>query len=204
MVLIAYGDRIISNELVFPSPCGDYGSYHEVAPWEADEEQSEFPSPCGDYGSYRPTLTEKAGNALLGFRPLAGIMVLIFGKSMRAPRQGGAVSVPLRGLWFLSVRIARLFFTSVLCFRPLAGIMVLITARPTMNNRKRPKGVSVPLRGLWFLSLNNIKVDGDYSIEFPSPCGDYGSYQAEKQGEEKSFAESFRPLAGIMVLITGL
>ena len=152
MVLIAYGDRIISNELVFPSPCGDYGSYHEVAPWEADEEQSEFPSPCGDYGSYRPTLTEKAGNALLGFRPLAGIMVLIFGKSMMAPRQGGAVSVPLRGLWFLSVRIARLFFTSVLCFRPLAGIMVLITARPTMNNRKRPKGVSVPLRGLWFLS----------------------------------------------------
>ena len=113
------------------------------------------------------------------FRPLAGIMVLIVLILLWKCQKGSLVSVPLRGLWFLS-------------------------RSSTVGSGRRTERVSVPLRGLWFLSLNNIKVDGDYSIEFPSPCGDYGSYQAEKQGEEKSFAESFRPLAGIMVLITGL
>ena len=63
----------------------------------------------------------------LGFRPLAGIMVLIdliscLGKAGYLP-----VSVPLRGLWFLSK----------LMFKP---------------TEKQYEAVSVPLRGLWFLS----------------------------------------------------
>ena len=35
---------------------------------------------------------------------------------------------------------------------------------------------------------------------FPSPCGDYGSYR-QQYFINKFLAESFRPLAGIMVLI---
>ena len=37
-----------------------------------------FPSPCGDYGSYlKKALLGKAVADFKGFRPLAGIMVLI-------------------------------------------------------------------------------------------------------------------------------
>ena len=36
------------------------------------------------------------------------------------------VSVPLRGLWFLSVWDGAYYGESRRCFRPLAGIMVLI------------------------------------------------------------------------------
>ena len=63
---------------------------------------------------------------ILSFRPLAGIMVLIIfanGGSIAALN----VSVPLRGLWFLSD----------------------ISSLPMVNDVDE---VSVPLRGLWFLS----------------------------------------------------
>ncbi len=61
------------------------------------------------------------------------------------------VSVPLRGLWFLSIMTAYDIY-------------------------KAAKFVSVPLRGLWFLShrRNHRIQHGRYW--FPSPCGDYGSY----------------------------
>ena len=62
------------------------------------------------------------------FRPLAGIMVLIFHDGQRrspAPEEG--VSVPLRGLWFLSTIIK-------------------------LATELKAERVSVPLRGLWFLS----------------------------------------------------
>ena len=39
--------------------------------------------------------------------------------------------------------------------------------------------------------------------KFPSPCGDYGSYQAQ-HGSWTIYAVSFRPLAGIMVLINSV
>ena len=39
--------------LKFPSPCGDYGSYHIRLKKEYGEKLIGFPSPCGDYGSYR-------------------------------------------------------------------------------------------------------------------------------------------------------
>ena len=37
--------------------------------------------------------------------------------------------------------------------------------------------------------------------EFPSPCGDYGSYRLKKD-DTYIIPQSFRPLAEIMVLIT--
>ena len=38
-------------------------------------------------------------------------------------------------------------------------------------------------------------------IWFPSPCGDYGSYQHMVTCSQRKGNTSFRPLAGIMVLI---
>ena len=62
------------------------------------------------------------------------------------------VSVPLRGLWFLSNKKnhSANALTSP-SFRPLAGIMVLIDKQFLLNG-VLPLVVSVPLRGLWFLS----------------------------------------------------
>ena len=38
--------------------------------------------------------------------------------------------------------------------------------------------------------------------KFPSPCGDYGSYHIYDYDEYLGATECFRPLAGIMVLIS--
>ena len=87
----------------------------------------------------------------------------------------GLVSVPLRGLWFLSRPRHYESPGRNVCFRPLAGIMVLINE----------------------LDLSNI-----YSaVKFPSPCGDYGSYLNLSGMVCVNFRKGFRPLAGIMVLI---
>ena len=78
MVLIM--KRIIcidSKDNKFPSPCGDYGSYLDIKSLPLVNEV-EFPSPCGDYGSYLP-------------------MPKVLHVVTKA-----YVSVPLRGLWFLS------------------------------------------------------------------------------------------------------
>ena len=116
------------------------------------------------------------------------------------------------------------FKEDIISFRPLAGIMVLIRHWILFLCLKHFK-VSVPLRGLWFLSDGSRTV---YTAEplFPSPCGDYGSYQmllgmlmydavavsvplrglwflsGEAKKKIKKTRPSFRPLAGIMVLIT--
>ena len=87
----------------------------------------QFPSPCGDYGSYLLLGYALPGRHTPGFRPLAGIMVLI--STSLLPQQGlcRKVSVPLRGLWFLSATWYFTIFGSWSgSFRPLAGIMVLI------------------------------------------------------------------------------
>ena len=61
------------------------------------------------------------------------------------------VSVPLRGLWFLSLYFLYLIVkVQIRSFRPLTGIMVLI-GNFRINVQEWQK-VSVPLRGLWFLS----------------------------------------------------
>ena len=86
--------------------------------------------------------------------------------------------------------------------------------------------VSVPLRGLWFLSYLCKYERQQACCQFPSPCGDYGSYRMGLIMELMpplvsvplrglwflSFSgvipprlpliDRFRPLAGIMVLIT--
>ena len=87
------------------------------------------------------------------FRPLAGIMVLI-GRNFR-------------GCKVLEGR----------SFRPLAGIMVLILKRLRMKSRRFARGFR-PLAGIMVLILweEDFKPNGDFA-EFPSPCGDYGSYR---------------------------
>ena len=65
--------------------------------------------------------------------------------------EASQVSVPLRGLWFLSPLVNDVDEKKVSeSFRPLAGIMVLIAEALDPDDRE--------YRG------------------FPSPCGDYGSY----------------------------
>ncbi len=88
------------------------------------------------------------------FRPLAGIMVLI-DYYYSASRRRFPVSVPLRGLWFLSHRriVERGYRRKR--FRPLAGIMVLI-AKKYRRDEGWENLVSVPLRGLWFLSQQAV------------------------------------------------
>ena len=87
------------------------------------------------------------------------------------------VSVPLRGLWFLSFNPNDDYFHFNACFRPLTGIMVLIMTREEAI-RNYVEYVSVPLRGLWFLSAEILSKQGT-SSSFPSPYGDYGSYRHE-------------------------
>ena len=187
----------------FPSPCGDYGSYQFKHRITSEVLPAMFPSPCGDYGSYPAPVTRRIVERVTGsFRPLAGIMVLICLLARITLRQLRLVSVPLRGLWFLSstlrqcnqphenssfrplagimVLIARGDVdeqaTVKSCFRPLAGIMVLI-ANCLQRKTRNLIAVSVPLRGLWFLSLTNF-INDSVTLYW---C--------------------FRPLAGIMVLI---
>ena len=66
------------------------------------------------------------------FRPLAGIMVLIWTVlKVDDPEHPGS-------------------------FRPLTGIVVLISLT-TEYECLATSGVSVPLRGLWFLSMSSLK-----------------------------------------------
>ena len=87
----------------FPSPCGDYGSYQDEVFTKVQVDFGQFPSPCGDYGSYRHGTRSYCSFKLESFRPLAGIMVLIFNQKNAFMTQYLQVSVPLRGLWFLSL-----------------------------------------------------------------------------------------------------
>ena len=135
----------------FPSPCGDYGSYQDEVFTKVQVDFGQFPSPCGDYGSYRHGTRSYCSFKLESFRPLAGIMVLIAKTASLITSAETLVSVPLRGLWFLSFKQAMAIVNSIL-------------------------NVSVPLRGLWFLS-------------------------GREKVMRKEVYESFRPLAGIMVLI---
>ena len=78
MVLIySDGNDIIGFNSKFPSPYGDYGSYPDDLGC-IGQDASWFPSPYGDYGSY----LRKGG--------------------IEYEKIYVEVSVPLRGLWFLS------------------------------------------------------------------------------------------------------
>ena len=111
-----------------------------------------FPSPYGDYGSY-----------------LEGKKVKVF--------YHVTVSVPLRGLWFLSpVDTSDEEDQGEIGFRPLTGIMVLIGLTTATNG---PSGQLSfrPLTGI--MVLINMNLTNVLIITF-----------------------SFRPLTGIMVLIS--
>ena len=115
----------------------------------------QFPSPCGDYGSYQ------------GWQP-----AYWWDKPY--------VSVPLRGLWFLSEKIWNLSFDSDENVSvPLRGLWFLSLMK-NLRHVKFARGVSVPLRGLWFLSPWQLNTNREKPLLFPSPCGDYGSYQGRK------------------------
>ena len=134
-----------------------------------------FPSPYGDYGSYQH---------------VTHYIV-----------EGGPfdVSVPLRGLWFLSGQLVGysklihqfpspygdygsyprqllpLLKSIGIVSVPLRGLWFLsktVEEAPPMAIRF----VSVPLRGLWFLSTPQT-MDKEGLYKFPSPYGDYGSYR---------------------------
>ena len=152
MVLIAclIGLCCLANYIEFPSPCGDYGSYR------GEHERVRcfllwlFPSPCGDYGSYRRIVGRGYSCQRLCFRPLAGIMVLI-------------------------LSVYQWIYTLV-------------------------KFVSVPLRGLWFLSVSMAELKSLIEKRFPSPCGDYGSYLMQDYDDAIACGEVSVPLRGLWFL----
>ena len=81
-------------------------------------------------------------------------MVLIATFDIPDDLKAPSVSVPLRGLWFLSADEQKIKEeVEQFGFRPLTGIMVLIVMYWPELHTKTP-AVSVPLRGLWFLSIN--------------------------------------------------
>ena len=106
MVLIAIDfTTMIKNTQVIPSPYGDYGSYLSRKDILRVFRQAWFPSPYGDYGSY---LYEQEAADCESF---------------------DEVSVPLRGLWFLSPMAYLSNRINLYRFRPLTGIMVLINSQ---------------------------------------------------------------------------
>ena len=155
-------------------------------------------------------------------------MVLIGGNHERQVHRMARVSVPLRGLWFLSciqeggggVPIKgeflspRGYYVSLRrnpcvtssqfgsCFRPLAGIMVLILYQRGRGTISHYGAVSVPLRGLWFLS-EYPHIDcflGNKVVSVPlRGLWFLSTWVEEYKAEIREWC--FRPLAGIMVLI---
>ena len=70
------------------------------------ENEYVFPSPCGDYGSYRglwPTFVSYQTVSV----PLRGLWFLSVAVSFISKPTRAVVSVPLRGLWFLSGKDAQ-------------------------------------------------------------------------------------------------
>ena len=126
MVLIEEAIRNYVEHLIgFPSPYGDYGSYRGVYGWNADVFIL-FPSPYGDYGSYL-TLSRLASPSVTKVSvPLRGLWFLSWCGLFSFNESDDDVSVPLRGLWFLSVYGRLAIAILMRRFRPLTGIMVLI------------------------------------------------------------------------------
>ena len=109
-----------------------------------------FPSPYGDYGSYQH---------------VTHYIV-----------EGGPfdVSVPLRGLWFLSGQLVG--YSKLIHQFPSPYGDYGSYPRQLLPLLKSIGIVSVPLRGLWFLSTPQT-MDKEGLYKFPSPYGDYGSYR---------------------------
>ena len=221
--------------------------------WRHRDQPSEnylFPSPCGDYGSSDGRRGEAIQPGGESFRPLAGITGLRTRRFQNVQEVFQHVSVPLRGLRVFGLEamkrqlIAQDEFpspcgdygssdwdeelrtrTNSISFRPLAGITGLRTGGLRFHPRKKIV-VSVPLRGLRvfgpittfrppatgmsFRPLAGItglrtpphhRGCRDHPV-FPSPCGDYGSSDEAELVLGEAIAPCFRPLAGITGLRT--
>ena len=86
------------------------------------------------------------------------------------------VSVPLRGLWFLSDDYFR-FNGYGNRFRPLTGIMVLIFLMPLTKMLGFIVLFPSPYGDYGSYQMTREEAIRIY-VEFPSPYGDYGSYLA--------------------------
>ena len=166
------GRNFIRRPRPFPSPYGDYGSYQLMFPMQVWVETLSFRPLTGIMVLIRGFLPVNTRNGIC-FRPLTGIMVLISMGSQGLvsawwlfPSPYGdygsyryvktlqrftvqAVSVPLRGLWFLSI-LNRAMTTNGNGFpSPYGDYGSYAGYLPTDETSRN---VSVPLRGLWFLS----------------------------------------------------
>ena len=135
-----------------------------------------FPSPYGDCGSYHLPYCDQSTRRPPCFRPLTGIVVLIF--VVRLSHYSGRMKFPSPYGDCGSYLAIRRFYLTILinCFRPFTGIMVLI-------------------------QFSGFIQSSTSSATFPSPYGDYGSYHAGRQTQRITSKACFRPLTGIMVLI---
>ena len=134
-----------------------------------------FPSPYGDYGSYRKRHHFHVLRLQFRFRPLTGIMVLIVRRYGRFRPHQDAVSVPLRGLWFLSLP-------------PVQGFTGISERFPS------PYGD--------YGSYRDDVRDELYCrmMTFPSPYGDYGSYRQGLTADEIEMIVVSVPLRGLWFL----
>ena len=152
MVLIYENATKAIRDHVFPSPCGDYGSYHPFCAWQTFSFVVMFPSPCGDYGSYQYFWKQDQQKKEEGFRPLAGIMVLIASTNklyildyIKFPSPCGDYgSYPFLSIWDSSKKHRK--------FPSPCGDYGSYPSRCHYRDGRRLQKVSVPLRGLWFLS----------------------------------------------------
>ena len=105
MVLILYdGTKWVRLGLTrFPSPYGDYGSYLHPLQYDYDSFQTSFRPLTGIMVLIAIDSRSNWIGNLLCFRPLTGIMVLICTDDTLDIIFALDVSVPLRGLWFLSL-----------------------------------------------------------------------------------------------------
>ena len=109
-----------------------------------------FPSPCGDYGSYQYVIDGIAYTRILSV-PLRGLWFLSPTQSFRGYYQSGFLSVPLRGLWFLSLSFQFVIIWLARLSVPLRGLWFLSNCK---RGSRAKWNLSVPLRGLWFLSTD--------------------------------------------------
>ena len=172
------------------------------SPYKHHVRLCKFPSPCGDYGSYQNIMTMLKKTTYTVSVPLRGLWFLSYYSVDINDDEIADVSVPLRGLWFLSdsqgftpICVQKKFPSPcgdygsyrncIGQYKKQGAVKVSVPLRGLWFLSMRPYSiftlssiVSVPLRGLWFLSYCRYGINVSYaSMKFPSPCGDYGSYQ---------------------------
>ena len=154
-----YGSYLLDDKFTyigmtaeFPSPYGDYGSYLLDDKFTYIGMTAEFPSPYGDYGSYHFICYQlfSARNLLMFPSPYGDYGSYLDEEVKEKVKKRAEVSVPLRGLWFLSrtLGIAK-YLDSVLKFPSPYGDYGSYLDKRWYNKTAK-----------WF----------------PSPYGDYGSY----------------------------